>query len=94
MYTYEQDMISVLNRNKINLKLDKWNHFNSMPMLSLLGAYNCLPLLHMAIIFIWIKEGKTPINEFSIIYMNNPNLNTNKAFKKKVTYCMKIHLVQ
>ena len=76
-------MIAVGNQNKKNQNKDRWNHFNNMPMLSLLGAYHPLPLLHMAKSFIWIEETRECINEFSIGYMIDPTFNINKSFKKK-----------
>ena len=54
-----------------------------MPMLSLLGANNFLPLFHMAKSFIWIEETKERMNEFSIGYMINPNLNIKNHLKRK-----------
>ena len=54
-----------------------------MPMLSLLGANNHLPLFHMAKLFNWLNEKKR-INEFTIGYMSNPGLNVNKALGLKV----------
>ena len=73
-------MIAVGHKKKIQNQ-DKWNYYNHMPMQSLLGAYHRLPLLHMAKSYIWLEETKERINEFSIGYMINPNLNINKAFK-------------
>ena len=55
-----------------------------MPMLSLLGANNRLPLFHMAKSSIWIEEKKQRINRFSIGYIINPNFNINKAFREQV----------
>ena len=55
----------------------------------MLGAYHHIPLSHMAKIYIWIEETKKRINEFSIRYMINPNLNINKAFKGQVTKFMR-----
>ena len=60
-----------------------------MPMQSLLGANNCLPLFHMAKSFIWIGETKEFFNDFLIGYMINPTLNINKAFIEQVNKCMK-----
>ena len=55
----------------------------------LLGT-NCLrPLLHMSKSYIWLEETNQFINEFSIGYMMNPNLNTNKAFREQVKVCLK-----
>ena len=43
----------------------------------------------MAESYIWSEETNQRINEFSIGYMMNPNLSTNKAFKEQVKLCMK-----
>ena len=64
-----------------NQSKDRWNHFNNMPMQSLLGRNHCLPIFHMAKTFIWIKETKERINEFLIGYTNNPTLNINKVLR-------------
>ena len=53
-----------------------------MPILSLLGENHRLPLFHMAKLFIWVDETKQRINEFTIGYMINPNLNINKTFRE------------
>ena len=58
-------------------------------MQSLMGACHRLTLSHMDKIYIWLEETKELINEFSIGYMINPNLNINKAFKEEVTDFMK-----
>ena len=42
-----------------------------MPMLSLLGANNRLPLFNVAKSFIWINETKQRINEFTIFFFVN-----------------------
>ena len=63
---------------------DKWNYCNHMPMLSLLGANHCLPLFHMPKCFIWLNETKQCINKFTIVYMINPHLYINKAYREKV----------
>ena len=42
----------------------------------------------MAKRYIWLEE-KKHTNDFSIGYMINPDFNINKAFKEKVTKCMK-----
>ena len=38
----------------------------------------------MAKSYIWLEETKVRINEFSIGYMIDPNLDINKAFKEQV----------
>ena len=58
-------------------------------MLSLLGSNHCLPLFHMDRTVIWLNETKQFIIEFTIGYMINPNLNTNKAFIEKLETFMK-----
>ena len=51
-------------------------------------------LLNMSKSYIWIEETNQRINEFSIGYMMNPNLNTNRAFREQVKVCLKKNLVQ
>ena len=63
-------------------------------MLQFLGANHRLPLLYMAETFIWIDETKIHINEFSIIYIINPGLNFNKAFRCQVENVCILHLVK
>ena len=52
-------MIAVSKQKKKIENKYKWNDFNNIPMQSLLGAYHCLPLLHMAKSFISIEEKRT-----------------------------------
>ena len=59
-----------------------------MTMLSFLGKNHRLPLFHMDKSFIWLNEIKKRINEFTIGYMINPNLNINKALREQVDKCM------
>ena len=63
-------------------------------MQSFLVANHRMPLSHMAKSYMWLKETKECINEFSIGYIIPPTFNINKSFKEQVTECMKIHLVQ
>ena len=56
-------------------------------MKSLLGTNHRLPLSYMANSYIWLEEKNQRINEFSIGYMMNPNLNMNKAFREQVNIC-------
>ena len=49
-------MIEVGNENKKIKNKDRWNYCHHMPMLPLLGANHCLPLLHMSKCFIWLNE--------------------------------------
>ena len=43
----------------------------------------------MAKSYIWLKETKERINEFSIGYTINPTLSIDKAFKEQLTKCTK-----
>ena len=74
-------------QNKKNRNQDKCDHFNHMPMQSLLGINYRPPLSHMTKSYIWLEEKKR-INEFSIGYMINTKLNINKAFIEQVHECM------
>ena len=74
-------MISVGNENKTIKNKYRYNYCHHMSMLSLLGENHRLPLFHMAKPFIWINETKQHINEFKIVYIINPGLNANKAFR-------------
>ena len=38
----------------------------------------------MARVFVWLHETSKLINEFAIVYMINPTLRANKAFKEQV----------
>ena len=53
--TYEQVVLSVGNENKKNPVKGIWNHFNHIPMLSLLGGNHRLPLFNMAKGFSWMN---------------------------------------
>ena len=46
-------------------------------------------LVHLDKSFIWVNETRQRINEFTIGYMINTNLNIKKAFIKQVDTCMK-----
>ena len=81
-------MIEVGNENEKIKNKDRWNYCHHMPISPLLGANNCLPLLHRAKIFIWLEETGERINEFEIGYMINPNLHVNKTFRYQVEKCM------
>ena len=59
----------------------------------MLGINHRLPLLHMAKSYIWFEETNERINEFYIGYKMNQNLSINKAFKEKVTKCMKNYIL-
>ena len=75
--------------NKIIETKDKWNQINVLNMQSMLGAYFCIPLLHMSKSYIWLEETNQRINEFSIGYMMNPTLYNNRAFKEQVKVSFK-----
>ena len=55
----------------------------------LLGTNHCLTLSHMSKSYIWLEETNQRINELSIGYKMNPNLNMNKVFREQVKVCMK-----
>ena len=77
-------MIAVGNENKKIKNKERWNYCHHMPMLLLLGANHRLSLFHMTKHFICINEVKQRIDQFMIVYMVNPSLNVNRAFRKKV----------
>ena len=62
---------------------------NLLDIQSMIGTNFRMPLLHMSKSYIWIEEKNKCINEFSIGYMMNPNLNRNRAFKYQVKVCLK-----
>ena len=86
---HEKEILAVGYENKTILSKDKWNQLNLLDMQSLIWNNFCRPLLHQSKIYIWIEETNQRINEFSIGYMMNPNLNKNKAFKEQVKGCLK-----
>ena len=64
--TYEQDIIAVGNKNKKIKNKYRYNYFNHMLMLSLLGSNQNQPLFHMAKRFIWINETKNVLTSFQL----------------------------
>ena len=68
---------------------DKWNKLNLIDIQYMLRTNHCPPLSHMAKSYIWPEETNQRINEFSIGYMVNPNLNMKKLFREKVKVCRK-----
>ena len=58
-------------------------------MQSLLGNNCRRSLLHMSKSYIWLEEKNQLINDLSIGYMMNPNLNKNKTFREQVKVCLK-----
>ena len=78
---HEKDILSVGYINKTIETKYKWNQLNILDMPSMLGANCRIPLLHMSKSYIWLEETNQRINEFSIGYTMNPNLNTNKYFR-------------
>ena len=81
-------MIADGNDNKTITVKYRCNCCHCMPMLSLLGGNHCLPLFHMSKRFICLNGGKR-INQFTIVYMINPNFYVNKSFREQVEHCMK-----
>ena len=59
-----------------------------MPLLPLLGANNCLPLLNMSKRFICLEETGECINEFEIGYMINQSLHIKKSFRDQAEKSM------
>ena len=86
---HEKDVLEIGYQNKTIQTQYKWNHLNLIHIKSLLGTNHRPPLSHMATSYIWFEETNQRINEFSIGYTMNPNLSINKAFKEKVTKCIK-----
>ena len=84
---YEKEILAV-DYKKIETK-DKWNQMNLLDMQYLLGTNFSMPLLHMSKSYIWLEETNQRINELSIGYMMNPNLNRSRAFKDQVKLCLK-----
>ena len=62
---------------------------NLLDMQSMLGTNCRMPLLHMYKSYILLEETNQFINDFSIGYIMNPNLNRNGAFKYQVKVCLK-----
>ena len=62
---------------------------NLLDMQSMLGTNCRMPLLHMSKSCILLEETNQRINELSIGYMMNPNLNRSRAFKNQVKLCLK-----
>ena len=92
IYNHEKGILAVGYKNKTIETKDKWNQINLLEIQSMLGTNCCGPLLHMANSYIWLEETNQRINEFSIGYIMNPNLNTNKAFRDQVKVCFKTHI--
>ena len=59
---------------------NKWNYCHHFPILPLLGVNHNPPLFHMYKRFIYLRNKKERIDEFSITYMVNPTLQVNKLF--------------
>ena len=78
---HEKEILADGYKNKkIEIKY-KWNQLNLLDMLYMLWTDCRRPLLHMSKCYICLEEKNQHISEFSIGYMMNPNLNTNKAFR-------------
>ena len=67
----------------------EWDQLNILDMQSLLGSNCCRHLLNVSKIYIWPEEKNQRINEFCIVYIMNPNLYKDKAFKEQVKGCLK-----
>ena len=65
-----------------------------MPVLPFLGANNCLPLFHLDKRLIRIEETGERINEFEILYMIDPRLHFNEAFRDQVETFMNATFVE
>ena len=85
---HEKEILAVGKKKTIETK-DKWNQWNILDMKSLLENNCCRPLLHRSKRYIWIEETNQRINELSIGYAMNPNLNTNKSFREQVKVLLK-----
>ena len=86
---HEKEILAVGHENRTIQTKDKWNQLNIMGIQSLLGTNHLLPLSHMAKTYIWLEEKNQHINEFTIGYMMNPNLNMKKIFIEQMKVCMK-----
>ena len=86
---HEKDILEVGYENKTIETEDKLNQLNLIDIKYMLGTNYCLPLSHMAQSYIWLEENNQRINELSIRYMMNKNLNTNKSFIEKVKVFLK-----
>ena len=86
---YEKEILAVEYINqKIETK-DKWNQVNVLNMESMLVSNCRMPFLHMSKRYICIEETNQRINEFYFVYMMNPTLYKNKAFKEQVKACFR-----
>ena len=88
----EKEILAVGYENKKIETEYKWNQLNLKDIQQMLGTNNLLPLSHTANSFIWLEEKNQRINEFSIGYMMNPNLNRNRYFKDQAKVCLKKHI--
>ena len=86
---HEKEILEVGYKKKTIKTKDKWNQIDLLDVQYLLWTNCHRPLLNMSKSYIWIEETNQHINEFSIGYMMNPNLNTNNAFRKQVKVCFK-----
>ena len=85
---HEKEILAVGYGKKMEIK-DKWNQLNLIDTQSVLGTNHHLPLARIFKSYIWLQETNQRINDFSIVYMMNPNLHKNKAFKYQVKECLK-----
>ena len=89
---HENDILSVGYEKKTIQTKDKFNQLNLIDIQSMLGTNHRLPLSHMAKSYIWIEETSQRINELSIGYTINPNLQRNKAFRYQVKFFFEKHI--
>ena len=86
---HEKEILAADYKNKTIETKNKWNQINILDLQYLLGTNCCRPLLPMSKIYIWLEEKNQRINDVSIGYMTNPDLNTNKAFRDQVKVFLK-----
>ena len=67
---------------------DKCIQLNMMEIQSLLGNNHSVNSSHVAKSYIWLEEKNLRINEFSIGYTMNQNLNMNRVFRDQVKVCV------
>ena len=87
---HEKEILAVGYKNKTIETKEKRNQINLIDIKYMLGTNHLLPLSHMAKNYICLEATNQRINEFSIGYTMNPNLNINKAFREQVKVCLKI----
>ena len=89
-----KDILAVGYFNKKIQTEENWNNLNLVHIKYLLWTNIRLFLSHMDKSYIWLVETNEHINEFSIVYMINPNLIIKNISKSKWLNVWKIHSVQ